>query len=209
MSFGSFNVKDIVDDAINGVKNEITSGITSQINNATNQLQNTIGSQIMSTMKQIESTFNDLIVNKFVSVFSQIGDILKNGIVDPILGLFMGISNIFVQIFNIIKLIVSKITSLPSCMPFYMIDSFFSFIIGTIKYFVPGFIFDFFNNIYQWTFGLVVNWFLNVIGWTDTANKCNAFNVDEEVSQMNQELQNIGNNFISGFGNINFNTIKI
>lgn len=209
MSLGSFDIKGMVDDALNGVKNEITSGVTTQIRNATNDLQNTIGSQIMSTMKQIENTFNDLIVNKFVSVFSQIGDILKNGIVDPIQGLFIGISNIFIQIFNIIKLIVSKITDLPSCMPFYMVDSFFSFIIGTIKYFVPGFIFDFFNNIYQWTFGIVVNWFLNVIGWTDTANKCYAFNVDDEVSQMNQNLQDIGNNFISGFGDINFSTIKI
>ena len=209
MSLGSLNIKGLVDDALNGIKNEIKNGVTSQIKNATNDLQNTIGSQIMSTMKQIESTFNDLIVKKFISVFSQIGDILKKGIIDPLMALFTGIGDIFVQIFNIIKMIGDKIISLPTCMPFYMVDSFFSFIIGMIKYVVPGFIFDFFNNIYQWTFGIVVNWFLDLIGWTDANQKCYSFNVDDEVSQMDQNLKDISNTFISGFGNINFSTIQI
>ena len=209
MSLGSLDIKGMVDDALNGIKNEIGNGVKSQIKNATNELQNTIGSQIMSTMKQIESTFNDLIVKKFVSVFTQLGDILKKGIIDPLMALFTGIGDIFLQIFNIIKMIGDKIISLPTCMPFYMVNGFFSFMIGIIKYIVPGFIFDFFNNIYQWTFGIVINWVLDFIGWNDANRKCYAFNVDDEVSQMDQNLKDISNSFISGFGNINFNTIKI
>ena len=209
MSLGSLNIKGMVDDALNGIKNEIANGVKSQIKNATNELQNTIGSQIMSAIKKIETTFNDLIVKKFISVFSQIGDILKKGIIDPLMALFTGIGDIFLQIFNIIEMIGDKIISLPNCMPFYMVNGFFSFIIGMIKYVIPGFIFDFFNNIYQWTFGIIVNWFLDFFGWTEANNKCNAFNVDEEVSQMDENLKDISNTFISGFGNINFNTIMI
>jgi len=209
MSFGSLNVKGLVDDALNGIKNELANGIKSQINNAIEQLKNTIGAQIMNAIKQIETTFNDLIVKKFVSVFTQIGDILKKGIIDPLMALFNGIGGIFIQIFNIIQLIGDKIISLPNCMPFYMVNGFFSFIIEMIKYIVPGFIFDFFNNIYQWTFGIIINWFLDFFGWTEANRKCNSFNVDDEVSQMDQNLKDISNTFISGFGNINFSTIKI
>lgn len=209
MSLGSLDIKGIVDKEINSITNDLKKSITSQINNVTNDLQGSITSQIMSTITQIEHTLTDLITGKFVSILAQIGDILKNAIVNPILALFTGIGDIFLQIFNIIQTIANKIGSLPSCMPFYMIDSFISFIIRMIKYIVPGFIFDFFTNLYNWTFGIIVNWVLNFIGWTAADQRCYAFNVDDEISQMNQDTQDIGITFTSSFGKLNFSSITI
>ena len=125
---------------------------------------------------------------------------LVNVIVQPIKGLVYGIGGIFISILNILILIGNKIASLPNCIPFYFVDSIIATVLGFFKYFLPGFIYDFFTNVYNWTLGIFVNWFLNLIGWTDADKKCYAFNIDSQVKKMNDAVKNIGRSFTSSFG---------
>jgi hypothetical protein len=56
--------------------------------------------------------------------------------------------------------------------------------------------------LYSWTLGIFVNWFLNLIGWTEADRRCYAFNINSEISKMNQQTKNIGNSFTSSFGKL-------
>ncbi|MEI6499157.1 MAG: hypothetical protein WCO23_04285, partial [bacterium] len=77
--------------------------------------------------KDQEQTTN-IVTNKLKSVFEQIGDIFNNGLIKPIMALFLGIGNIFIQLFNILTLIVGKLISLPSCLFTYIAVEFFNII---------------------------------------------------------------------------------
>jgi hypothetical protein len=174
----------------------------------TGGIQNNLVNQLGTMTTTVGNNVNTTMTNKFTSVFSQMGTVLKNGIVNPILAFFIGIIGVFVQLFNIIKTIADKIASLPNCIPFYVFDTTSKMIVGFFKSFLPGFIFDFFNNIYQWTLGIFVNWFWNIVGWTDANQRCYNFNVDGEISKMNEATNNISNSFKAGFGDMNFNQLR-
>ena len=156
------------------------------------------GGSVGGGINDIKNQVRDIVNNELKNVLNKVKDV----IVRPINALFYGITGIFVQIFNILKMIAYKITSLPSCMPFYLVDSIASSILGFIKYVVPGFIYDFFSNLYSWTLGIFVNWFLDLIGWTAADKKCYAFDINSEIYQMTLQTKNIGNSFASSFGKL-------
>jgi len=197
-------VNSAVNSAIGGVKNELTN----QINNVKNDILSTIAGQFQTIIKQLQYYVQTYFIQKITSIFSQLGGILNNGIVNPIKTLFVGIGDIFMQIFNILKQLANKIASLPGCIPFYMIDTSIDMINQFIRFFIPGFIVSFFSTLYDWTLGIFVNWLLDVTGWNAADRKCYNFNVNSEIQKMNQDAQDIGRAFASGFGNLNFASIR-
>ena len=201
-------IQKIINAQIGVIKDEIQNVVNDGINTMTSGIQDNLVKEVNTMTTTVASNVNTTMVNKFGSVFTQIGAILKKGIVDPILAFFTGIVQIFVQLFNIIKTVADKIASLPNCIPFYIFDATSSAIVGFFKNFLPGFIFDFFKNIYNWTLGIFVNWFWNFVGWDDAGQRCYNFSIDSEISKMDQVTKDIGNSFKSGFGKINFSQLK-
>ena len=166
---------------------DLGGSISSGFNDVGNSIKgagNSVGGGVTDMTNQIKRTVDSEI---------------RNLVVKPFTSLFKGIGNIFVQLFGVLQAIADKIASLPSCMPFYLVDSMIASILGFIKYVVPGFIYDFFSNLYSWTLGIFVNWFLDLIGWTAADKKCYDFDVNSQISQMSRDAQDIGSSFASAF----------
>ena len=201
-------IKNIINSEIDAIKNDIQNTLMGQIDTMKTGIQDNLENEINNMTSKVTDDINTTLISKFTSFFTQIGNIFQNAIIQPILAFFMGIGDIFLQLFNILKMIADKIGSLPNCIPFYIFDTITSFIISTIKKILPTFIFNFFNNLYNLTLGVIVIWFLDFIGWTDADRRCYAFNTDSEISKMKDDTENIGNTFTSGFGDINFSNIQ-
>ena len=201
-------IKNIINSEIDAIKNDIQNTLMGQIDTMKTGIQDNLENEINNMTSEVTNEINTTLISKFTSFFTRLGDIFQNAIIQPILAFFMGIADIFVQLFNILKMIADKIGSLPSCIPFYIFDTITSFIISTIKKILPTFIFNFFNNLYNLTLGVIVIWILDFIGWTDADRRCYAFNTDSEISKMKDDTENIGNSFTSGFGDINFSDIQ-
>ena len=202
-------IKNIINSEIDAIKNDIQNTLMGQIDTMKTGIQNNLENEINNMTTEVTNEINTTLISKFTSFFSQIGDIFQNAIIQPILAFFIGIADIFVQLFNLLKMIADKIESLPTCIPFYIFDTITSFIINTIKNILPSFIFNFFNNLYNLTLGVIVVWILDFIGWTDADQRCYSFNTDSEISKMRDDAENIGNSFTSGFGDINFTQLII
>ena len=85
-------------------------------------LNKTVDAKFQSFGEEVKKQTLDIVTVKLESVFIQIGDILNDGLVKPMLVLFKGIGEIFIQIFNILKMIAYKIISLPDCIMPYAIN---------------------------------------------------------------------------------------
>lgn len=200
-------IKNIINSEMDAIKNDIQNTLMGQIDTMKTGIQDNLENEINNMTSEVTNEINSTLISKFTSFFTQLGDIFQNAIIQPILAFFMGIGDIFVQLFNILKMIADKIGSLPTCIPFYIFDTITSFIISTIKKILPSFIFNFFNNLYNLTLGVIVIWILDFIGWTDADRRCYAFNTNTEISKMKDDTENIGNSFTSGFGHMNFSDI--
>ena len=159
--------------------------------------------------KEIEKRTIILLTDKLKSVFVQFGDIFNDGIIKPILNVFNGIGNIFVQIFNILKEIGNKIVTLPGCMITYIIketiDTFY-FIYNKI---MPKFIKNILSSIYYYTLRYIFDFMGYITGYSDSVTKCYGFNVSVEVDKINSNLSDINNSFKEDFGHLDFSKIQI
>ena len=159
---------------------------------------------INKEIKNMPTQINDTVTGKFTNVFAQLGDVLNNGLVKPLNALFVGIGNIFMQIFGIFTLIGNKITSLPGCILYFIFDGIFASIYGIFKLVLPNF-------IISWIINPIANGcnvILDFIGYNSASRKCYAFNVDDEVSKMSNNLNNIDSSFKKDFGNLDFSKIS-
>lgn len=170
---------------------------------------NSVSDEIKKAPKQIISEVETVVTKKLQSVFTQIGDIFMDGIVKPILAVFIGIQTIFVQIFNILKKIVDKIISLPSCMFTYLFKTIIDTFYSIYAYIIPKFIRSPVSTIYNYTLRFIVDPIAEYSGYNSSVRRCYGFNVDKEVDKMNQKLQDIDKSFKKDFGKLNFNKIKI
>lgn len=212
-----FSINDI-DNMFDDVKNitKVVGEVPQQINNIDNKLTqqvNNMGKQIENKTKQMgkeiqENTIN-ILTNKLKSIFIQIGDIFNNGLINPILALFNGIGNIFVQIFNILKEIANKIVSLPNCIFTYAIKE----TINTLQYLynkiIPKFLRNILSFIYKYTFRYIFDFIGYITGYDESVKKCYGFNVSSQVDNINSSLNNIETSFKNDFGNLDFSQINI
>lgn len=197
-----FSVKDI--DKIFNQTNKIM-GIAEKIPNQVNS----VSKEIQNAPKQIISEVETVVTKKLKSVFTQIGDIFMDGIVNPILTVFIGIQTIFIQIFNILKKIVDKIISLPSCMFTYLFKTIIDTIYAIYASIIPRFIRSPISTIYKYTLRFLVDPIAEYSGYNSSVKRCYGFNVDKEVGKMNEKLNDIDKSFKKDFGKLNFNKIKI
>ena len=205
-----------VSNTMNSQINSVSTRLEGQITSATSKLDQQIKSEANRLDQQIKSGINDLrtetqefVTTKFVSVFTQIGNMLKAGIIDPLTFMFVGFGNVFVQIFNIIKMIGDKIVSLPSCIMTYIFQGILDSIYGIYMFILPSIITGPINTLYRNSLGIIINWISDITGYTASYNKCYKFNVNDEVDKMTQEFNQIGQKFNDDFGKIDFSKIKV
>lgn len=201
--FSANNIKNMFDDVKNITK--VVGQVPKQINNIDNKLTK----QLNNMGKEIEKNTINILTNKLQSVFIQIGDIFNNGIIKPILALFNGIGNIFVQIFNILKEISNKIVSLPNCIFTYGIKetiNSFNYLYNKI---LPKFLRNILSFIYKYTFRYVFGFIGYITGYDKSVQKCYGFNVSNQVNNINSSLNKIQKSFKNDFGNLNFSQINI
>jgi hypothetical protein len=206
--------------------NKITSGIkdvTSVVGKLPNEINNVstkltkqitdIGSKIEKKTeemgKEIEKKTVNVITVKLKSIFTQIGDMFNEGLIMPLLTMFTGIGNVFMQIFSIIKMIGNKIASLPGCIIVYAIQSTIDTIFYIYRKLIPDFVRSGLSFIYNYTFRYLFEFIGYITGYTDAVKSCYGFNVSTEVNKMNSTFNNIQKTFKDNFGNLNFSKIKV
>jgi len=223
-----FNVNDI-DNMFNDIKdvtkvidkipneiNNIDDKLTNKINNIGGEIKKsteTMGNEILKKTEamgnEIEKKTVNILTDKLKSIFTQIGDMFNEGLINPIMALFNGIGNIFVQIFNILKEISNKIVSLPNCILTYAIKE----TLNTINYIysriIPKFLRNIIKVIYNYTFKYVFDFLGYITGYTESVSKCYGFDVSSEVDNINSSLNNINTSFKSNFGKLDFSKIKV
>jgi hypothetical protein len=212
-----FGLNDI-DNMFSDVKNitKVVGTIPNEINNIENKLNqqvNNMGNQIKKQTeemgKEIEKNTLNILTKKLGSIFIQIGDIFNKGIIEPILAVFNGIGNIFVQIFNILKEVGNKIVSLPNCIFTYAIKE----TINTFNYLynkiLPKFLKNIISFIYRYTFRYVFEFIGYITGYNTSVQKCYGFNVSSQVDNINSSLNKIQTSFKTEFGHLDFSKIEI
>jgi|688.fasta_scaffold290322_2 hypothetical protein len=196
--------------------NNIDDKLTKKINNIGNQIEKKteeMGNQIEKKTEEMgkkieEKTINILTV-KLKSIFIQIKDILNKGLIEPIMTLFNGIGNIFVQIFKILKEIIDKIVSLPNCILTYALKEFINTLDYIYNKIIPKFLRDIVSFIYKYTFRYIFEFIGYITGYTNSVEKCYGFNVSSQVDNINSSLNNIESSFKDNFGRLDFSKIKV
>jgi hypothetical protein len=199
-----FSVNNI-NNMFNDVKNitKVVGEVPEQINNIDKKLTQ----QVNNMGKEIEKNTINILTNKLKSIFIQIGDIFNKGLINPMLALFNGIGNIFVQIFNILNEIANKIVSLPNCIFTYAIKetiNIFDYLYNQI----PKILRNIFSFIYKYTFRYLFEFIGYITGYTSSVKKCYGFNISTQVDNINSSLNNIESSFKNDFGNLDFSQIK-
>ena len=179
------------------------------IGNTVNNLPKQIDNKMNSLGKQIEKNTVDFFEKKMKSIFTQLGDVFNKGLVEPMFSLIAGIGSIFVFLFQVLKIIVDKIISLPNCILFYVFGSIGSFSNMIYRSIMPKFIRNIIYTIYSYTIKFIVDWIGFSTGYTKSSQKCYSFNVKDEISNMNDKFKKIDSNFKNNFGRLDFSSIKI
>lgn len=186
-----------VNKASDNIKTNVTKGV-GEIQSTSANLTKEIDTKLSGFMKEVERVTTEVVIGKLKSFFAQIKNILDKAIVNPFKTLFLGIGNVFVSIFNILKLIGDKITGLPNCIPAYMIYGTINGISTFLRSFLPSFLMNILSFFYKYTINVIFDW----TGTNLWINRCTSFNVNNEVNNMNNTFKDISNTFKNDFGNI-------
>lgn len=204
-------VKD-VPDQINKIDDKLVQQVNNlgkEIEKKTEQMGKEIEKKTEQMGKKIKEDTVTFFTDKLKNIFVDIGNILNDGIIKPIVAVFTGIGNIFMQIFNILKEIGNKIVSLPNCIFTYAIKSTIDTLYFIYDKIMPNFLQNIFSSIYYYTFRYIFNFIGYITGYTDSVQKCYGFNVSTEVDKMNSSLNKIQSSFKNDFGRLDFSKIKI
>jgi len=193
----NFSIKDI---------GKISSSVK-DINNSVNKLPAQINNKMESLGKKIEKNTIIVLQKKMKSIFTQLGEIFNKGLINPIFSLIIGIGSIFILIFEVLKIIVDKIVSLPNCIIIYIFGSIGSFINIIYKKIIPKFIRNIVSKIYSYTIKFIIDWIGKTTGYVKKSEKCYAFNVKDQISNMNNNFKKIDSNFKNNFGRLDFSSI--
>ena len=127
--------------------NNIDKKFTQQVNNVSSQLEK----KTEEMGKEIEKKIVNSITVKLKSIFTQLGDIFNKGLIKPMLTLFVGIGNIFIQIFGILKQIGNKIGSLPNCIITYIVKGTIDTTDSIYNKIMPNFLKNIISFMYKYT----------------------------------------------------------
>jgi len=188
---------------------EIEKNTVDKITKLGKQIEKNAVDKIEKLGNEIEKNTVDFFTKKLKSIFTQLGDMFNDGLIKPINDLFVGLGNIFVQIFGILEEIGNKIVQLPGCVLTYAIKSTFDTIEFTYTKIIPKVIRTPLSFLYKYTLGIIVDFIANISGFNDSVRKCYGFNVKSEIKKINSNVKDIDRSFKDNFGNINFSKIKI
>lgn len=186
------SIKDEIVDSANVVKDSV----------------NKIDNKLEDFLEKVKKTTIDIVTDKIYNVLKQIGDVFNKGLINPIVVLFEGISNIFIGIFGILKEIVNKIISLPNCILPYMIFSISSTIQSIYSSIMPTVIKNAIYTVHKYTFKYITDWLYDFLG-IDKYNSCYRFGVTDEINRIESNAKEIGNVFSKDFGRLDFSKIKV
>jgi len=204
----SSSLENKLKDGMNSAKNEIEGKMITQINQLGTQIERNMTSQINNLGNEIKKNTLDLITEKFTSIFKQLETVFDEGLIKPFASLFEGIGNIFIQIFNILKMIGNKIASLPSCSIVYGIKTTIDIMYSIYAGIMPSFLRSFFDTLYDYTFGIIFSFIGYITGYSDAVKRCYGFNVNDEIDKMNENAKEIQRAFVKGW-KLDFTKIKI
>ena len=198
------SVADDIPKEINNIKNDVSNSV-----NKVEQVGNTITNEIDDKLTSFLTKVENLVIDKIKSFFTQFGNILNDGLVNPIIVLFEGIGYMFLSIFGILKEIVNKIISLPSCILIYMFGTIIDTLYAIYAYICPNFIRKYINYIYNIIIQTPIDFILKITGFSSTINKCYSFNVNSEVNKMQNQFSKINTTFKNDFGKLDFASIQL
>jgi phage-related protein len=167
-----------------------------------------IDDKILDVIEQIKKYTIDLVTEKIYNLLKQLGNIFKDALVDPIVILFKGISNIFIGIFGILKEIANKIISLPNCIFPYMVNGLVSTIQSIYRLIIPDIIRNAIYTIHSYTLKYVTDKLYYWLG-LDSYNSCYRFGVTDEINRIEENAKRIGDSFSNDFGRLDFSRINI
>jgi len=191
----------IVENGVVKTATEVKTGVESgvkEVKSTATRVTSEIDTKLKKFLNEVEDVTKNVVIAKILSFFDQLKNILDKAIVNPFKTLFIGIGNVFTEIFGILKMIGDKIVNLPGCMISYIIDSTINAISSVLRSFLPAFIIKILSFIYNYTIKLI----LNLTGYTTSIEQCKSFNINEKVNKINDKFKNISNTFKSDFGNI-------
>ena len=229
-----FDVKKVAKDIGNGIMRPIKSGIEKSIGSVGKTVITalgtigkalgsitTIGKAIANVGIQMANFFK-----KIAMMFPKLFTMIWTNIIEPLLGFFIGIGNVFIQLISILMKIVTKITDLPKCMPVFIASGIMGGIDGFYKAVVPGFIRDILSLIWQfaviyplwimyYTLMIPLDFIVKIIFKFSIEKKindffksdCNNFNVDKEVASMARGFTSAASNFMDKFGKMDFKSL--
>jgi hypothetical protein len=198
------SVADDIPKEINNIKNDVSNSV-----NKVEQVGNTITNEIDDKLTSFLTKVENLVIDKIKSFFTQFGNILNDGLVNPIIVLFEGIGYMFLSIFGILKEIVNKIISLPSCILIYMFGTIIDTLYAIYAYICPNFIRKYINYIYNIIIQTPIDFILKFTGFSSTINKCYSFNVNSEIDKMQNQFSKINTTFKNDFGKLDFASIQL
>ena len=205
---------------LNVIKNEIST-VTNFVNSQIKSVIQIIEDKIQYVLKIIEDKIQYVIqviedkIQYVIGVIKKFGNgmasIINVSIIDPFLTLFSAIGNIFVQLFNILMMIVDKIILLPSCIFIYQFGIIGSIISDIYDWLIPNFIANAINTIYAYTLKIPINFIFNFIskisGYESFHNKCYNFNIKPQINSIKDGFNKVGQAFIKDFGHIDFSKL--
>jgi hypothetical protein len=229
-----FDVGKIAKDMGNQIISPIKKGLENSIG--------TIGKGVVTTISKVDegvgkiSLLGKAVVNiaaQIAAFFKKVGMMFENlakmlftSIIQPLLGFFVAIGNVFAQLIQILLKIIAKIIDLPKCIPVYMFAGIKSGANGIYKLIVPGYIRDVFSFIWLYTvtypLWVMYNAILKPLDYIVMlifkfsientfnnffSNKCNNFNVDSQLNSMAGGFTSAATNFTNKFGKIDFSKL--
>ena len=222
--------KDIGNSIISPIKKGIEGSIgrvTGTVVTALSAIQKALGS-ITAIGKAIANIGVQIAMffKKVAMMFTSLFTMIWKNIIEPLLGFFLGIGNVFLQLIKILLKIVTKITDLPKCMPVLIASGIMGGVNGFYKAIVPGFIRDILSLIWEfaviyplWAMYYAILLPLDLIvkiifkfsiekKFNDFfKNNCNNFNVDKEVSSMARGFTKAATNFMKNYGKMDFSKL--
>jgi hypothetical protein len=202
---------------VRNVSKKLDKGVNKAIDE-TNKITKYIDDKFNWFLGEVERQTKDIVFNKILQFFNLLGRAIKLGIIDPIMGLFIGLGNVFEIIGSIFEMIGKKILSIPACIIWYFLYSIISITYNIFHFILGDYIMSFFDKGYEY-FWWPLNKFNDVflipylgldIWWLYKSidNKCYKFPIKKKGKEMEDEFKKMGDNFKKGFGKISFKFSK-
>lgn len=169
--------------------NEVIGGLENELKRDLKFVTDSLNSYIRNVFSNLNGFF--------LKFFLNLTEFLTSIIVLPIVKLFKeGFFSIIQLIISVLTKIASKIVNLPTCFIVYVISNL------NISSFFPDNVVSYFKWIVSSLYlDVLMNYFLKWIGYTDWANSCLEFNLEDDINHIAEMWHDVFDAFKQSFGN--------